>query len=292
MRSIGRLSNEDLATTFSEVLDGHGISNSIKSTSAGDWEVWVDSEDQLEEAGQLLGLFEENPEHPDFGAAMREARRRRKVAKEAKKHDRHKVMDRRAVWPTMDRASFGRLTLALIVISVVVGLASQLGEDLTHIRLLLISEYIGGFLLEVTSGQVWRLVTPMFIHFGVLHLLFNMLWLKDLGGMIERVHGTLKLALMVLAISAAANLAQYLMAGPRFGGMSGVVYGLLGYIWIRGKMDPGCGLFLHKSTWLMMLIWYGACWTGLMGPIANWAHTAGLLMGLAWGAAAAKIARR
>ncbi|HWI58437.1 MAG TPA: rhomboid family intramembrane serine protease [Bacillota bacterium] len=65
--------------------------------------------------------------------------------------------------------------------------------------------------------------------------------------------------------------------------MSGVVYGLLGYIWMRSKFDAGSGLFLHSSTVTMMLIWLVACYTGLLGPIANTAHTVGLLLGMGWG---------
>ena len=304
MRSIGRLKNEDLAATFNEVLEGHGIDNTIKSTSDGDWEVWVASEDAQERARELLQLFSKDPGHEDFHAAVLDARQRQQVAREQAKHDRHKVLDRRSAWPSMDRGSFGRLTLALIIISVAVAVASKLGDDLTHIRLLFITNinvqeglpsswYPGLGLQDIFSGQVWRLVTPIFIHFGVIHLLFNMLWLKDLGSMIERVHGTLLLAAMVVLIAVASNLLQYVMSNsPFFGGMSGVVYGLLGYIWLRGRLDPASGLFINKSTMIMMLIWFVACWTGFLGPIANWAHTAGLVIGLAWGGIAGKLARR
>ena len=303
MRSIGQLSSQDLSATFSEVLDGHGINNRIQSTSDGNWEVWVSSEDQLEQAKELLRRFSEDPEQGDFKAAVQQARHRQKVAQQLKKHDRHKVLDRHTVWPAMDRSSFGRLTVALIIISVAVAVASKLGEDFTHIRLLFITNinvqggsvswYPGLGLHDIFSGQVWRLVTPIFIHFGVLHLLFNMLWLKDLGSMIERVHGTLTLSAMVVLMAVTSNLAQYAMSNsPFFGGMSGVVYGLLGYVWIRGRLDPSRGLFIAKSTMIMMLIWFVACWSGFLGPIANWAHTVGLIVGLAWGGIAGKLARR
>jgi GlpG protein len=79
------------------------------------------------------------------------------------------------------------------------------------------------------------------------------------------------------------NLAQFYMHGPMFGGMSGVVYGLLGYIWIRGKMDPGSGLYLHPSTVWMMIIWFVLCVAGLFGAIANTVHAVGLGLGMAWG---------
>ena len=65
--------------------------------------------------------------------------------------------------------------------------------------------------------------------------------------------------------------------------MSGVVYGLLGYIWIQGLRNLGFGYVLHKQTVIMMLGWFILCWTGILGPIANWAHTAGLAIGIAWG---------
>jgi GlpG protein len=111
-----------------------------------------------------------------------------------------------------------------------------------------------------------------------------MLWLRDLGSMIEGRQSTGQLAVLVLTIAAGSNLAQFFYRGaPNFGGMSGVVYGLLGYIWLRGKFDPASGLFLHPSTVVMMLIWLVAGFTGVLGPIANFAHLAGLMMGVVWG---------
>jgi len=165
----------------------------------------------------------------------------------------------------------------------VVFLLSKGGHEAQSIRLLFISEGDAGVFGEVRAGQIWRLVTPIFIHFGVLHIFFNMLWLRDLGSMVEARESTGKLALLVIALAAGSNALQYLAHGPVFGGMSGVVYGLLGYIWIRGKFDPGSGLFLHQSTVMMMLIWFVACFTGVLGAVANYAHAGGLGLGCAWG---------
>jgi GlpG protein len=86
-------------------------------------------------------------------------------------------------------------------------------------------------------------------------------------------------------LGACSNLAQFYVGhnNPVFGGMSGVIYGLLGYVWLRGKFDPGSGLYLHSSTVTMMIVWFFFCYTGFVGRIANTAHAVGLGMGLAWG---------
>jgi GlpG protein len=116
------------------------------------------------------------------------------------------------------------------------------------------------------------------------------LW--DLGGMVERNQGVWYLGGLVLVSGVAGNLAQYAYAGPAFGGMSGVVYALLGYVWMQGRYNPRAGLFLHKEIVAMMLIWFVLGWTGLIGHIANMDHTAGLLVGVAWGYTSASLVRR
>jgi len=65
--------------------------------------------------------------------------------------------------------------------------------------------------------------------------------------------------------------------------MSGVVYGLFGYIWMRGKFDPASGLFIDQRSVILMMVWFGLCFTGWVGPIANIAHGGGLAVGALWG---------
>ena len=136
---------------------------------------------------------------------------------------------------------------------------------------------------DIARGQVWRLVTPIFIHMSFLHLLFNLFWLRDLGGMIETRRGTWTLAGLVLAGAAIPALAQNFWDGPYFGGMSGVVYALFGYVWMKGRYQPHLNMGVNQNTVTIMLIWLVVCMTGLVGPVANAAHVFGLIVGLVWG---------
>ena len=143
------------------------------------------------------------------------------------------------------------------------------------------------FLPEVLHGQVWRLVTPILMHGSILHILFNMFWLRDLGTLLETRHGSRGLVLLVLATGIGSNLLQYAIAGPNFLGMSGVVYGLLGYIWVQGRLNPAFGFELNSQTVMIMAAWLVLGFTGWLGSLANWAHVGGLIMGTGIGAIAA-----
>jgi GlpG protein len=177
---------------------------------------------------------------------------------------------------------YNRVTASLIVLSVIVALLSNMGSNPQFIHVLYISEYRQG-LPEIFAGQIWRLFTPAFIHFGFMHIIFNLLWLYQLGSVIEQRQNMKRMLILVVIISALSNLAQYFWSGPLFGGMSGVVYGLLAYLWIQGKFNPGAGLWLDRNTTVMMMIWFVICWLGLVGNIANMAHTIGMVCGVILG---------
>ena len=82
-------------------------------------------------------------------------------------------------------------------------------------------------------GEFWRLLTPMFLHFSWAHTIFNLLWMFEIGRRIELLNGSSTILLVVLVSSLSANTFQYVMFGAGlFGGMSGVVYGVLGYCFL------------------------------------------------------------
>lgn len=141
---------------------------------------------------------------------------------------------------------------------------------------------------EVRHGQVWRLFASIFLHFGIMHIVFNLMWLRDLGGFIQNRFGAGYLAVLVLLTAIVSNYAQLLWAGPGAGGLSGVNYGLFGYLWMRGKFDRAGLWRLNPQTVQLMMIWLVVCYTGALGPIANAAHTGGLIFGMAAGFIVAK----
>jgi|SRR5579859_6510351 len=290
MRLIGHLESESHARTFGDYLYVQGIHNQLELQKGEGWAVWVNDEDKLEQATKLLAGFRENPGDPKYQAEARGAAQLRTQEQKGEAEYRKKVRTRGQLFRSMAAYGFGPLTFLLIAASIAVFILSKFGEQLEPIRGLLISELRGnrnwGLMLpEVRHGEFWRLFTPVLIHFGWLHIFFNMLWLRDLGSMIESRQSTLHLAALVLVIGACSDFGQYYVSGPIFGGMSGVVYGLLGYIWIRGKFDPASGLYLHPSTVNMMLIWFVLCYTNLLGlvAVANTAHAVGLALGVIWG---------
>jgi GlpG protein len=178
----------------------------------------------------------------------------------------------------------GIMTKLLVLISVSVTLLTSFGDNIEITRHLLISDITQyqGSLIEVLNGEVWRLVTPIFLHFMVIHILFNMMWLWDLGGTVERIQSKWFLLFFVLSIGILSNLIQYYSSGPAFGGMSGVVYGLLGYTWIR-SFNVQSGYQLPKSIIGLMLAWLLLGYTGFIGAIGNAAHLSGLILGMSYG---------
>lgn len=139
-------------------------------------------------------------------------------------------------------------------------------------------------LADIKRWQVWRLVTPMFLHFGIMHVVFNMMWLWQFGVVLEMRFGSRRFLGLVLAVAALSNLGQGLWAGTNFGGMSGVNYGLFGFLLLRSKLHPNPEFVMNQNTVAFMLIWLVVCFTGVVGHVANATHLVGFLVGGACGA--------
>lgn len=135
------------------------------------------------------------------------------------------------------------------------------------------------------TGQWWRLITPIFLHFGITHLVFNCLWIWILGSQVELRQGSFKILALSLCTALVSNTAQFVVnESSNFGGLSGVVYGYLGYVWLTKRLRPQLGLELNNSLVIFMLVWMLFGISGLSAMLglnmANEAHLGGLLAGL------------
>ena len=299
MRTIGQIESEIEARRFSDFLLVQRIPNQIERSTDGRWDIWVHSDDDLTKASEWLAFFRKEPAHARFDAEKQAAEVRASEAAAQEQFEK-KLRTRGDLFRRFAAYGLGPLTAILIGASVYVFISSKFATNLDPVHKLFFSERRAArewtqralCSPEIRAGEIWRLLTPMFLHFSFIHILFNMLWLRDLGGMIETLESGGKLFVLVVVSAAISNWAEYVVGGHAlFGGMSGVVYALFGYVWMKGRFDPGSGLYLHRQTVIMMLIWLVVCFTEWLGPIANYAHLAGLVVGTVWGFAATHLGK-
>jgi GlpG protein len=210
----------------------------------------------------------------------------------------------RAGWASQLRGS--AMTAVILLLCVLVGAVSLLGEHLQPLHWLTFQDfsvrgdyaYFTPLADSLQRGEIWRLFTPMLIHFGLLHLAMNGLWYWELGRRIEVRQGPWALLGLTLLFSLVSNTIQYLFSGASlFGGLSGVLYGLLGHVWLFQWLAPTPAYRMPRGVLIMMLVWLLLCLSGLVsllgfGEIANGAHVGGLLVGCITGLLGGWLARR
>jgi GlpG protein len=141
----------------------------------------------------------------------------------------------------------------------------------------------------ISSQEWWRLITPTFLHFSLTHLIFNCLWIYILGSKIEIIDGKGIFLTLFLISGLSSNLGQYFITGDYlFGGLSGVVYGLLGYCFILDLDNRGQRYDIPNALYIFMFIWLLIGFTGLLkifgfGNVANIAHLVGMIAGFILG---------
>lgn len=144
---------------------------------------------------------------------------------------------------------------------------------------------------DLKKGEVWRLITPMFLHGNMLHLVFNMFFIFLLGSMIERIHGSWTFLLIVLLTQVAAMMVQVLIpdadfipeslrGSPYAIGASGVAYGLFGFMLVRPWLDADYPIELDATQRMVIIAGLIVCMTPLVQRVANGAHLGGLAAGM------------
>lgn len=185
------------------------------------------------------------------------------------------------------------LVLSLLLLSTGLSVMTNFGSDYRLLAWFTITDF------QITANQVnyyslghnfesfelWRFISPIFVHFNLPHILFNGLWIWVVGKAIEQRQGSLILLFIALLSAIASNLAQYYQTGPVFGGLSGVVYAVLAYAWLWDKLEEQKLAVVSNALMMFMIAWLVLGYSGILtslglGAIANTAHLVGLLSGL------------
>lgn len=185
------------------------------------------------------------------------------------------------------------LVIAIIIVAGLTAWFTGLGTNMASTGLMIIDPRLydwgtlPGRLAALTDtlsrGQLWRLLSPDFLHFSMSHIVFNSVMLWFLGSQVEWFDGRGRLVVLFLVTSLLSNGLQYFVSGPLFGGLSGVVYGLLGYCWLsqqrqaRFQFPPA--LVIFSVAWMIIGFTPLPEWLGI-GRMANEAHLGGFVAGI------------
>ncbi len=259
---------------FSQWLAGQGVPHRI--TEENDQQVlWLENPQHAEPVLEALERFLAEPE-------LREA---------VDRQHRSPVFVGGRWQPSPKHAP---LVLSAIVVALLMVWVTSMGRNELSAALMMIDPRdfdwstlagrIDALSSTLASGQVWRLLTPDFLHFSWTHIIFNSVMLWFLGSQIEWFDGRGRLLTLFVVTSIFSNGLQYLVSGPLFGGLSGVVYGILGYCWLSQRKLPRfqfpSALVTFAVAWMVIGFTPFTELLGL-GRMANEAHLGGFVSGVA-----------
>lgn len=124
----------------------------------------------------------------------------------------------------------------------------------------------------------WRLWTPTFVHYTLPHLVGNLVLWVAFASKIEK-ESRLELSIIVIFSAAGANLLQWWLEGPNFGGLSGVVYALMTYLYLMHRLGGKANYKMDPNLCLLMLAFIPLAAFGVVDNLANFAHIGGLICG-------------
>lgn len=295
MRLLGELADRSVARRVCDYLLTEGIRTQVDD-AADKSTVWVIDEDRVAAARTIWAEFLADPTAEKYAHA--ETAAREIVSREVRKQrDRQQMIrDVRSQWEPVPGST--AITWSVIVLCVglflaLVGDRRELGrrnlESSKILQALSIEEYGPlakpedvGHLAQIRRGEVWRLISPAFLHIELYHIAFNLIMWHGLAAYFEPRRGSLRLLLLVLVTAVASNLLQFYWPwspGPRFLGLSGVVYGLVAYLAVKSTMDRRSGLMIPGNLVVLSFVWLVLGLAGVIPHVANGAHLGGALAG-------------
>lgn len=268
MQLLTTLNNPRAAQAFIDYMAAHKIEIQMMPDASGQFCLWVLHDQDIESAQAELQAFLQNPYHEKYQAASWE------IA-DQKRPQFHYASPNLL---NLIKAKAGVFTLLIMALCIIIFALQTFGAGEAIFSAL-------HFPAQVSQQwQVWRWVSHALLHFSVMHIAFNLLWWWQFGGDLEQRLGSVTLIKLFLVSAILSGAGQYWVEGANFGGLSGVVYALAGYLWIIGQRAPQLGLSLPRSLMGFMLIWLVLGYVQPFMAIANTAHLAGLISGvvLAW----------
>lgn len=266
MIQIAVLDNPRLAQAFIDYLATRQIEITMTQDENNHFVLWLKDPTHQVEVNHEFSQFIANPNDEKYAAASWETG----STSQAFKYQSPNML-------ALIKAKAGVVTLGIMLICIVIYLLQSLGFG----REIFTSLHFPAYMDQ--KWQLWRWVTHALLHFSITHIAFNLMWWWQIGGDIEKRLGSGKLSLIFLLSAAVSGAVQYYVGGANFGGLSGVVYALLGYAWILGLKAPQFGLQVPKTIVIFMLGWLALGFVQPLMAIANFAHLAGLVVGCALG---------
>ncbi len=277
MRLIGITADPQKADTFVGYLVQMGKA-AIVRPEADQFAVWVYDEALAKEARLDWQRFVAHPDHEDF--RIQTLPPPEVLLPELTTGDNLQT-------PALPRPSWQPTSAILAASAVAVTILTWFGEDRDDLfKRITFGPLAPGeaFPLAFDWAQPWRAITPVFLHFTFIHLVFNLLMFHDLGCQVEKKLGRWQFLGMFLAFAACANFAEAAFGPLRFfGGLSGVVYGFLGFVWVQTLSSTPKGYHLRGATILILLAWFALGIVQIDLPVTNFANGGGLVAGMVLG---------
>ena len=171
-------------------------------------------------------------------------------------------------------------TYVLIIVNILVFVVMLLSGDFgdcSSITCQLMAQTTNG----VMQGEYWQLFTSMFVHFGFLHIIFNMFALYYFGRLNETFFSSKSYLAIYFVSGLLGNVVSLFMlpAATLSGGASGAIFGLVGSYVAIARKARHMGVALLYAV--MMLVYSGVGFGGM--DVNNFAHVFGFVGGLAIG---------
>jgi GlpG protein len=192
------------------------------------------------------------------------------------------------------------VTLLITAVAVAIELVCMLDPERRDVYY---NDFKLGVLSPIWAGELWRPFTTTLLHANPLHAFFNVYWMATFGPAVENRFGSYRTLGLIVLLAYVSMLPEYVISNfdrpidRQVGafGLSGIMYGLFGLLWVGRRYAPEFYLVCDQQVVMVMIGWLVFCiFATLMNlmPVANIAHVSGLLFGALYGMAIFNRKRR